>query len=111
MSSTRASTTAVPSRSPRLRGTTAERLIGGFTRTPFRTHHMYDVIPGMHLAHSRVGGQSVPVVRRPSGWHDLRPLTSAITPDVLSPDFLRGIGGADLPSVDDPQEFGPPLAG
>ncbi|MEV6637736.1 fumarylacetoacetate hydrolase family protein [Actinoplanes sp. NPDC051470] len=65
----------------------------------------------MHLAHSRVGGQSVPVVRVEGQWRDLRPLTNAITPDVLSPDFLGGIRDADLPAIDEPEAFGPPLAG
>jgi 2-keto-4-pentenoate hydratase/2-oxohepta-3-ene-1,7-dioic acid hydratase in catechol pathway len=72
---------------------------------------MFDVIAGMHLAHSRVGGQIVPVVRLDGRWHDLRPLTAAITPDVLSPGFLTGIRAAGLPAVDEPAAFGPPLHG
>ncbi|MFG1609468.1 fumarylacetoacetate hydrolase family protein [Actinoplanes sp. NPDC049265] len=65
----------------------------------------------MHLAHSRVGDRIVPVVRIDGQWHDLRPLTGAITPDVLTPDFLDGIRGAGLPAIDEPVAYGPPLHG
>ena len=64
----------------------------------------------MHLAHSRIAGQDVPVVRRDGQWHDLRRLTPAITPEVLTPDFLGTIRGADLPAIDEPAEFGAPIS-
>lgn len=65
----------------------------------------------MHLAHSRIGGHDVPVVRFDKTWHDLRPVTDAVTPAALSPGFLDGLRGAGLPAIDEPAEFGPPLRG
>ena len=65
----------------------------------------------MQLAHSRIGGQTIPVVRADGQWFDLRPLTPAVTPEVLSPGFLGSIRGAGLQAIDEPAAFGPPLTG
>jgi 2-keto-4-pentenoate hydratase/2-oxohepta-3-ene-1,7-dioic acid hydratase in catechol pathway len=65
----------------------------------------------MHLAHSRINGETVPVVARDGQWFDLRPLTAAVGPAVLAPEFLDRIRTADLPSIAEPAEYGPPLSG
>ncbi|MFI5953989.1 fumarylacetoacetate hydrolase family protein [Cryptosporangium sp. NPDC051539] len=65
----------------------------------------------MRLAHARTADGDVPVVHRDGQWFDLRPLHAAVTPAVLAPDALAAIRTADLPAVDDPAEFAPPLTG
>jgi acylpyruvate hydrolase len=65
----------------------------------------------MHLAHSRLNGETVPVVNRDGQWSDLRPLTAAIGPAHVTPEFLTSLRTADLPTIAEPTEYGPPLTG
>jgi 2-keto-4-pentenoate hydratase/2-oxohepta-3-ene-1,7-dioic acid hydratase in catechol pathway len=65
----------------------------------------------MHLAHSRINGETVPVVRRDGSWFDLRPLTAAIVPATVTPEFLASVRAADLPAIAEPTAYGPPLSG
>jgi 2-keto-4-pentenoate hydratase/2-oxohepta-3-ene-1,7-dioic acid hydratase in catechol pathway len=65
----------------------------------------------MHLAHSRLNGETVPVVNRDGQWFDLRPLTAAIGPAQVTPEFLAGLRTADLPTIAEPTAYGPPLTG
>ncbi|SHN12718.1 fumarylacetoacetate hydrolase family protein [Cryptosporangium aurantiacum] len=64
----------------------------------------------MRLAHSRISStETVPVVGRGDRWYDLRPLHPAVGPAVLTLDALAAIRAADLPEVDAPTVFAPPL--
>ena len=66
----------------------------------------------MRLAHSRTSPtETVPVVGVGDQWYDLRPLHGAVTPAVLAPEALAAIRPSELPPVDAPTEFAPPLTG
>ncbi|MFG1925984.1 fumarylacetoacetate hydrolase family protein [Cryptosporangium sp. NPDC048952] len=65
----------------------------------------------MRLAHARTAGGDFPVVHRDDQWYDLRPLHAAVTPAVLAPSALQAIRSAELPAIDAPETFAPPLKG